>query len=37
VRLLYPQARYPDRLLLYPSLEERPALVAEIERHLARA
>lgn len=37
MRLLYPQARYPDRLLLYPSLEERPALVAEIERHLARA
>ncbi len=36
MRLLYPQARYPDRLLLYPSLEDRPALIAEIEQHLAQ-
>jgi hypothetical protein len=37
LRLLYPQAWRPDRLLLYPTLEERPALIAEIEQHLARA
>lgn len=36
MRLLYPQTRRPDRLLLYPTLEDRPALIAEIERHLAR-
>ena len=37
LRLLYPQARRPDRLLLYPTLEDRPALIAEIEQHLATA
>lgn len=37
LRALYPQARRPDRLLLYPTLEDRPALIAEIERHLATA
>lgn len=37
LRLLYPQARRPDRLLLYPSLDDRAALVSEIEQHLARA
>jgi hypothetical protein len=37
LRVLYPQAWRPDRLLLYPTLEDRPALIAEIERHLATA
>ena len=37
LRLLYPQARHPDRILLYPTLEDRPGLIAEIEQHLARA
>lgn len=37
LRLLYPQARRPDRLLLYPTLEDRPALIAEIEQRLAQA
>lgn len=35
-RLLYPQARRPDRLLLYPSLENRTALLAQIEAYLSR-
>jgi hypothetical protein len=37
LRVLYPQAWRPDHLLLYPALEDRPALIAEIERHLATA
>jgi hypothetical protein len=37
LRLLYPQARRPDRLLLYPTLEDRPALIAEIEQRLGQA
>lgn len=37
VRLLYPQARRPDRLLLYPSLENRTAILVEIEAFLYRA
>ncbi|HEX2916799.1 MAG TPA: hypothetical protein VH186_38930 [Chloroflexia bacterium] len=36
MRLLYPQARHPDRILLYPSLDERVELITEIEKHLAR-
>jgi hypothetical protein len=36
-RVFYPQARRPDRLLLYPTLEDRPALIAEIERRLGQA
>jgi hypothetical protein len=36
VRLLYPQARRPDQLLLYPALEDRTLLLAEIESHLAK-
>lgn len=34
MRLLYPQARRPDRLLLYPSLQSRTLLLAEIEQRL---
>ena len=37
LRFLYPQARRPDRLLLYPALEDRPTLIAEIEQRLAQA
>ena len=36
VRLLYPQALRPDRLLLYPALDNRTALLAQIERFLGR-
>jgi hypothetical protein len=36
VRLLYPQARRPDQLLLYPTLEDRTLLLSEIESHLAK-
>jgi hypothetical protein len=36
MRLLYPQVRQPDRLLLYPALEDRVLLLAEIESHLAK-
>ena len=36
LHLLYPQARHPDRLLLYPALENRTLLLAEIESHLAK-
>ncbi len=37
VRLLYPQARRPDRLLLYPALENRTALLSQVEAFLQRA
>lgn len=36
VRLLYPQARRPDRILLYPGIEDRTLLLTEIESHLAK-
>lgn len=36
LRLFYPQTRRPDRLLLYPMLEDRPALIAEIEQRLGQ-
>lgn len=36
LRWLYPQARQPDKLLLYPALEDRSLLLAEIESHLAK-
>lgn len=36
MRWLYPQVRQPDRLLLYPALEDRTLLLAEIEGHLAK-
>ena len=36
IRWLYPQVRQPDRLLLYPALEDRTLLLAEIEGHLAK-
>ena len=34
LRLVYPQVRHPDCLLLYPALADRPALIAEVEQHL---
>ena len=37
VRWLYPQARRPDRLLLYPALENRTALLAQVEAFLQLA
>jgi hypothetical protein len=33
-RLLYPQARRPDRILLYPALEDRAVILSEIRGHL---
>jgi hypothetical protein len=35
MRLLYPQARNPERLLLYPALEDRSSLLVEIRNHLS--
>lgn len=36
LRLLYPQAARPDVLLLYPALDDRPALLAAIEQRFGR-
>ena len=35
MRLLYPQARHPDQILLYPALEDRVALLLEIKGHFS--
>jgi len=36
LRLVYPQARRPDQIFLYPALDDRDKILAEIKGHLSK-